>query len=266
LTNKKLISITCLVILIFLVAVTILEGCEDGSSQPDKFPQPEERKSVNGVLRTILEAFMATNFIENSETGEMDMIVTPTYEGGLIGPTLRVKPGDTIEFNLINNLPPNPDNQRMGTSGAFPHDPYTTNFHSHGLTVSPEEISDNVLRIMEPGTDNPVQIDIPADHACGTFWYHPHKHGSVSFQFFGGMFGFLIIDDEDCGLNQVPEIAAAKDIVMGFAVIRTDKKTGEVPFVNMEAETFSQNPNAFKECSGGDSDGQVCQSSDECLG
>lgn len=265
-TNKKLISITCLVILIFLVAVTILEGCKDGSSQPDTFPQPEERKSVDGVLKTILEAFMATNFIENSETGEMDMIKTPTYEGGLIGPTLRVKPGDTIDFDLINSLPQNPDNQRMGTSEAFPHDPFSTNFHSHGLTVSPEGISDNVLRIMEPGTDNLVQIDIRADHACGTFWYHPHKHGSVSFQFFGGMFGFLIIDDEDCGLNQVPEIAAAKDIVMGFAVIRTDKKTGEVPFVNMEAETFSQNPNVFKVCSGGKSDGQDCKTDNECPG
>jgi len=120
LTNKKLIYITCLVITIFLAAVTILEGCKDGSSQPDTFPQPEERKSVNGVLRTILEAFMTTNFIENSETGEMDTIETPTYEGTLIGPTFRVKPGDSIEFDLINNLPPNPDNQRKGASGAFP--------------------------------------------------------------------------------------------------------------------------------------------------
>jgi len=196
------------------------------------------------VLKTTLEALIATNSLENTETGEIDTVQTPTYEGTLIGPTLRVKPGDTIEFNLINNLPPNPANQRMGTSGAFPHDPFSTNFHSHGLSVSPRGISDNVLRKMEPGTDNPVKIEIPADHACGTFWYHPHKHGSVSFQFFGGMLGFLIIDDEECALNQVPEIKAAKDIVMGFAAIRTDD-TGQVPFVNMEAVRFSQNPDVF---------------------
>ena len=213
-------------------------GCKDDD---DIFIQPEERKSVNGILRITLEALIGSNKIKNSETSEMDTVNTPTFEGTLIGPTLRVKPGDTIDINLKNSLPPNPENQRMGPSAAFPHDPYTTNFHSHGLSVSPRGISDNVLRKMQPGTENPIEIEIPSDHACGTFWYHPHKHGAVSFQFFGGMFGVLIIDDDDCGLNQVPEIKAAKDIVMGLGVIRADE-TGTTPFVNMEAVAFSQNP------------------------
>lgn len=53
---------------------------------------------------------------------------------------------------------------------------------------------------------------------------------------------------------------------MGFAVIRTDD-TGQVPFVNMDAETFSQNLDVLKGvCSGGDSDGQACETSNDCLG
>jgi len=34
---------------------------------------------------------------------------TRTFGGNLVGPTLRVKPGDTLRINVINNLPPNPD-------------------------------------------------------------------------------------------------------------------------------------------------------------
>jgi len=185
----------------------IIGGCSNNGGGGDGFPQPDERHSRNGVLKTTLEALIATNFIENSETGKIDEVNTPTYEGSLIGPTLRITPGDSIQFDLKNNLPQNPAQDRKG---AFPHDPYTTNFHSHGLTVAPGGISDNVFRRMQPGTTNPVQIDVGPDHQSGTFWYHPHKHGSVSTQFFGGMMGFIIIEGGPGDLNEVPEIAAAQ--------------------------------------------------------
>ena len=80
--------------------------------------------------------------------------------------------------------------------GGFPHDPSTTNLHTHGLTVSPQGMGIIVLREMEPGTMNPVQIKIPDDHQTGTFWYHPHKHGSVSYQLSGGMAGMLIVEED----------------------------------------------------------------------
>ena len=67
------------------------------------------------------------------------------------------------------------------------------NLHTHGLEVSPLGISDNIFRKMEPGTANDVEVKIPSDQPSGTYWYHPHKHGAVTFQFFGGMAGFLII-------------------------------------------------------------------------
>ncbi|MCZ6791648.1 MAG: multicopper oxidase domain-containing protein, partial [Candidatus Dadabacteria bacterium] len=195
-----------------------------------------EINSRNGVLRTILETLLATNFLENSATGEIDEVNTPTYNGNLVGPTFRIKPGDSIQFDIINSFPPNPENQRLG---AFPKDPYTTNYHSHGLTVSPDGISDNVFRRMTPSeTPYPVQIDVGSDHQSGTFWYHPHKHGSVSFSFFGGMAGFIIIEGGPGDLNEVPEIAAAREVLMLFSVIRTDKN-GDVPFVNQEAVQFS---------------------------
>ena len=123
-------------IFVVIVLLSILGGCSksENNGGGESFPEPEERRSEDGILNTILEVSVAKNFIENTETGELDEVNTPTYEGRLIGPTLRIEPGNSIQISMINNLPENPDNQRMG---AFPHDPFTTNFHSHGLTVDP---------------------------------------------------------------------------------------------------------------------------------
>jgi len=87
----------------------------------------------------------------------------------------------------------------------------------------------------DPNIIHDVEIDVSTEHHAGTFWYHPHKHGAVSFSFFGGMMGFIIVDGGPRDLNEVPEIAAAKEILMAISVIRTDAN-GEVPFVNQDAE------------------------------
>ncbi len=220
--------------LIGAISFWSMGGCSNSNNR-DSFPQPPEIKSRNGILSTTIETVIATNFVENSDTGEMDEINTPTYNGALIAPTFRINPGDSIQFDLINNFPENPENQRLG---AFPKDPYTTNYHTHGLTVDPNGISDNVFRRIQPGTTGPVQVDVHSDHQSGTFWYHPHKHGSVSFSFFGGMAGFIIIEGGPGDLNEVPEIAAAKEVLMAFQVIRTDAN-GDVPFVDQTAQQFS---------------------------
>jgi peroxiredoxin len=43
---------------------------------------------------------------------------------------------------------------------------------------------------------------------AGTFWYHPHRHGSVALQVSSGMSGALIIEG---GLDDVPEIKQAEE-------------------------------------------------------
>lgn len=239
-SSTNLLQIIVTLILIGSISFWSMGGCSKKGGG-DGFPQPREINSRNGVLRTILETLLATNFLENSATGEIDEVNTPTYNGNLVGPTFRINPGDSIQFDIINSFPPNPENQRLG---AFPKNPFTTNYHSHGLTVSPDGISDNVFRRMTPSeTPYPVQIDVGSDHQSGTFWYHPHKHGSVSFSFFGGMAGFIIIEGGPGDLNEVPEIAAAREVLMLFSVIRTDEN-GNVPFVNQEADQFSSDGGA----------------------
>jgi FtsP/CotA-like multicopper oxidase with cupredoxin domain len=219
-------------------SLTIRRGQTSPSNGVSAFPQPERRKSSGGILKTTLRASIADNTLTDNFTGETRVVHALTFEGTIPGPTLVVEPGDTLSIDMPNDLPPNPQEQR---DGAFPHDPYTINLHTHGLEVSPLGISDNIFRHMEPGTKNHVRVEIPRDHPTGTYWYHTHKHGSVTFQFIGGMAGFLIIKGGPGTLDALPEIKAAKDVVMGFQVIRSDLD-GNVVFVNQESGQFGTFP------------------------
>jgi FtsP/CotA-like multicopper oxidase with cupredoxin domain len=140
------------------------------------------------------------------------------YNGQLVGPTLRVKPGDTLVVHLDNKLPPNPPH--TGDDINIPHDFNTTNFHTHGFHVSPVGNSDNVLLAVTPRSQFEFEIKIPRDHPPGTFWYHAHVHGSTALQVSSGMAGALIVEG---GLDAVPEIAAAKEKIFVFQQIAYDK-------------------------------------------
>jgi len=166
------------------------------------YTDPEELRSKDGVLTAVLVATYAKNFI-----GE-DPVYLRSYNGHLVGPTLRVKPGDTMRITVKNDLPTQPwKKDSMNTL----HDFNTTNLHTHGLHVSPNGISDNVLIEIGPGATQDYEIVIPKDHPCGTFWYHAHHHGSTAANVASGMSGALIIEGD---LDKVPEIKAAKERVM----------------------------------------------------
>ena len=164
------------------------------------FVEPEVRRSANGVLDTTLRMQYAWKDLGGYR------LYMRTYEGMIPGPTLRVKPGDLLRIKLVNDLPPNRD--PVPTTHSAPHQFSMTNFHSHGLHVSPDGIADNVMRMMEPGKTHHIEIAIPADHVPGTNWYHPHAHGSAAVQLASGAVGALIIEGD---FADVPEIAAARE-------------------------------------------------------
>jgi len=94
---------------------------------------------------------------------------------------------------------------------TLPHHFNTTNFHLHGSHVSPGGLADNIFRSMEPGQSYDIEIRIPADHTRGTYWYHPHHHGSADIQISGGMAGAVIIEGD---FDDIPEIASARERVL----------------------------------------------------
>ncbi|WP_432844994.1 multicopper oxidase family protein [Amycolatopsis sp. CA-161197] len=98
------------------------------------------------------------------------------FNGTSPGPTLRVRPGDLLRIRLVNQLG------------------QATNLHTHGLHVSPQGNSDNPFLRIETGTSFDYEVRVPDDHPAGTFWYHPHHHGTVADQIFAGLAGALLVD------------------------------------------------------------------------
>jgi FtsP/CotA-like multicopper oxidase with cupredoxin domain len=164
--------------------------------------EPEVRRSANGVLSTSLRCAYAYRDIGGFR------LYLRSYEGGL-APTLRIKPGETLKIRLTNDLPPNRD--LVPSIPSYPHQFNNTNLHFHGAHCSPSGIADNVMRLMEPGKSYDIEIALPADHTRGTYWYHPHFHGSADAQVASGMAGAIIVEGD---FADVPEIAQARERVM----------------------------------------------------
>lgn len=184
---------------------TVAQVVPDAKDSPD-FVEPEVRSSINGVLETQLRLQYAYRDIGGYR------LFMRTYEGTIPGPTFRVQPGDVMRIKMINDLPPNRDDEPAQLN--HPHHFNTTNFHFHGSHVTPQGISDNVLREMEPGKSYDVEIDIPSDHTRGSYWYHPHHHGSADIQVVSGMAGMIVVEGD---FAEVPEIASAAEHVLVFS-------------------------------------------------
>ena len=127
---------------------------------------------------------------------------TGIESGDFVGPTIRVAPGQRLSIDLENKLEPCTAAQ-VEKRQCF----NDTNLHTHGLWVSPSGNSDNVLISIPPGEKFRYEYDIAADHPAGTFWYHPHRHGSGFVQVGSGMAGALIVTG-----NRKPTMTTPGDI------------------------------------------------------
>ena len=172
----------------------------------DLLVEPEVLRSSGGLLQVDLVAARREVTIAGRQVQAL------TYGGTLPGRTWWVRPGDTIEVQLRNELDT------------------PTNLHTHGLQVSPSGNSDNPFLSIDPGQSFGYRFTLPEDHPSGVCWYHPHRHGSVADQLFGGLYGALIVEDEkmpvsrervlvvsDISLTAGGQIATASgmDVMMG---------------------------------------------------
>jgi FtsP/CotA-like multicopper oxidase with cupredoxin domain len=144
------------------------------------FYEPEVRSSANGFLSTTLRAATVPT------VAQRETIISSVYEGTFPGPTLKIRPGDFLQIELINDLAEE------------------TNIHTHGLHVSPLTPGDNVLLNIPPGQRFTYQYTLPEDHPGGTYFYHPHRHMLATNQTFKGMAGLIIIEGD---IDAIPGIA-----------------------------------------------------------
>jgi FtsP/CotA-like multicopper oxidase with cupredoxin domain len=134
-----------------------------------------------------------------------------TYNGQVPGPLWAVQAGDTVVVNFTNGL-------------AQP-----TNLHFHGLHIPPTGSADNVFLSVPPGEQLRYEFAIAPKHPGGLFWYHPHHHGLVAEQLFGGLAGPLIVRG---AVDAIPEIQAASEevlVLQDFDLTRRGRRREPTP-------------------------------------
>ena len=130
-----------------------------------------------------------TEFFEGVSTD------TYGYNGDLLGPTLKLEEGESVDVKITNDL-----------------DEVTT-FHWHGLEV-PGEIDGGPHGEIQPGESQIITLE--ADQPAATLWYHPHVHGSTAEQVFKGLSGMLLIAEGAGSDSELPREYGVDDIPLIF--------------------------------------------------
>ena len=158
-------------------------------------------QSSNGLLELDLEA---SERLVNLGGQQAYLL---TYNGQIPAPRLEAKPGDKVRIHFTNNLE------------------QPTNIHYHGLHIPLTGNADNVFLHIKPKEKLTYEFQIPNNHPSGTFWYHPHLHGLVAEQLFGGLAGLFIVRGED---EEIPELKAAQEeflVLQDFALDSEGKRS-----------------------------------------
>jgi FtsP/CotA-like multicopper oxidase with cupredoxin domain len=101
--------------------------------------------------------------------------------GSFLGPTIRIRRGQTIRINFTNNLPE------------------LTLMHWHGVRT-PEVMDAHPRYPVNPGDSYVYEFTVM--NRAGTYWYHPHPDMRTGYQVYRGMAGlFIITDDEEQALG-----------------------------------------------------------------
>ena len=202
-----------------LAAFALLAACGDAVEQvsvdtpataPLSIPPLLEPTTENGVSR--YELTIGTSQHDYKQAGMTD---TYSYNGmSVLGPTLRLRTGDSVAINVTNAL-----------------DEVTTT-HWHGADL-PAEDDGGPHSLIEPGTT--WVADFEVIQPAATLWYHPHAHGTTAEHVYRGAAGLIIIEDDNpaaaalpatYGVDDIPVIIQDKDFTedgqLDFAIDEDD--------------------------------------------
>ena len=155
------------------------------------------------------------NSVYNSTTAAYDPSVITTGDS-YPAPTLKVNRGDTLRITLLNELegqafealqiPATP----IYVDGVLVQPPNLTemplNNHTHGLHVSPNFSSDNVLLSMPAGQGFVYEYKIDQAQPNGLYWVHPHNHMYSTEQVARGLSSMLIVGTPDSSIVQLANL------------------------------------------------------------
>ncbi len=194
--------------------------------------RPPDLHSQNGVLKVVFHYVTSVDGVGRT----LFCFKTPD---GLESPTLHVRPGDTLDVTVTNDvpaLPPGSPTEIVSDASNVCGDKTMTgtsvNMHFHGTNTSPKCHGDQVIHtIINSGQTFHYALQFPNDEPPGLYWYHPHVHGIADGAVLGGASGAIVVE----GIQHLqPAVAGLRERIL---VIR-DQNVGAAPVVGQQVPAW----------------------------
>ena len=173
------------------------DGDGDGDGLDGSLPIPELR---TGGSYSMTAQRGTTELIAGVDTE------TWGYDGSMLGPTFELRKGQTVSFDVINDL-------------GVP-----TSVHWHGMHIPSRWDGGPQTAFADGETWSPTW---EVRNAAATLWYHPHPMGQTQAQVSMGLAGFILVRDdlEDAlalprtyGVDDLPLVIQDRTMVAGAAI------------------------------------------------
>ena len=180
-----------------LLMVALLAGCGDAVEQVPAETPAVEPLLIPDLLEPTFDGEGVAHYdltIGKSRHSYLQTALTDTYaynDMPVLGPTLRLRTGDSVVINVANEL-----------------DEVTTT-HWHGADV-PAEDDGGPHSLIDPGTT--WVADFEVIQPAASLWYHPHAHGFTAEHVYRGAAGLIIIEDDNPAAAMLPQTYGVDDI------------------------------------------------------
>jgi suppressor of ftsI/bilirubin oxidase len=153
-------------------------GTADFCTTPASFDQPLHVPGRSGLLGHLRTGAKPLRLDAVERAGQTPALAFAASAGGrdYLDPTLVVARGERLAVTLNNAL-------------AEP-----TIAHWHGL-VNDTANDGNGERLAAPGAS--FEYAFTVRNRAGLYWYHPHPHGLTAGQAYRGLFGLMLVEDDD---------------------------------------------------------------------
>ena len=185
--TRQLLTAFAILTVVFTVWLVFLRNTNDGLTFQNPLIIPPE---LNGELvggrkkYDLVVAPGSREFLPGQRTA------TAGVNGSYLGPTIRVKRGDHVDFRVINKL------------GEM------TTMHWHGMHV-PARMDGTPHQEIQPGESWTASFQV--DQEAASLWYHPHPHGYTGAHAYMGIAGMLLIDDVTSQTKDIPRTYGMDD-------------------------------------------------------
>ena len=189
--------------LTFVVAIIRLKIFPAQGSDPPAAPGLATPPPTFRSQRKTFSLQLTPTRVQYPEAGDKCAYHVYTYGGTMPGPAIYAEPGMTFNVEVSNTLGPDLLNTtKLDNEYRFAN---TTTTHYHGLHVSPGGKSDNVYLEINPEQAFTYTLTLRPDHPSGTYFIHPHLHGSTALQTGFAASSPLIVRDQDAWWRSLPE-------------------------------------------------------------